>query len=70
MQAKNVQEWSIVRLADGRTGVIANNHYKHGKALVKLTDTLGVEISSTDEVDVVVTAAIGMREYMKIAYPA
>jgi hypothetical protein len=63
-QAKNVPEWSIVRLADDRHGVIANEHYKRGKALVKLLSGLGVEISSTTEVEILATPAIAMREYM------
>lgn len=67
-QAKNVPEWSIVRLADGRHGVIANKHYKRGKALVKITEAFGVEIASTVEVEVIVGPAMGMREYMQIKY--
>jgi hypothetical protein len=68
MQAKYVQEWSIVRLPDGRIGIMSNSHYKRGKALVKITERFGVEISSTTEVEVLVTTAMGMREYMKILF--
>jgi hypothetical protein len=61
-QAKNAQEWSIVKLEDGTIGTISNTHYKRGRALVKTSDKHGVDIPSTEIVEVLVTTAMGMGE--------
>lgn len=68
MQAKYIDEWSIVRLKDGRIGTIANKHYRSGFALIKINDLVGVEIRSTDEIEVLVHTAQGMDEYKKLLY--
>jgi len=67
MQAKHIQEWSIVRLPDGRIGVLSH-HATAGRSLVLLENGSGVEIKNTTELECVVTAAIGMQEYLALKY--
>ena len=67
MQAKHIQEWSIVRLPDQRMGVLSH-HASKGKSIVLLEGRAGVEIKNDAELECVVTAAIGMQEYLSLKY--
>lgn len=67
MKAKHIQEWSIVHLPDGRVGVLSH-HAPTGKSIVLLLDGTGAEIKNDTELECVVTAAIGMQEYMAMKY--
>lgn len=68
MQAKHIQEWSIVRLPDGRVGVLSH-HAPTGRSIVLVTlEDVAVEIKNSTELECVVTAAIGMQEYLALKY--
>jgi hypothetical protein len=67
-QAGSLQEWSIVRLPDGRVGTLHFRAQQKGRASVRVSESLSIEIAMADEVELIVSAAVGMQDYLRLKY--
>lgn len=64
MKARNVPEWAIVRIDDGRVGVLSKQN-SNTRYMVMLTDGTGVEIRPNASVEVMLYPAVGMMQLLK-----
>lgn len=55
-QVRYIDEYSVVRMKDGRVGILAK-HTARKKPIVKLTSNYGVEISPSEQVEVLMRPA-------------
>jgi hypothetical protein len=63
-QARNVSNWSVVKLEDGRIGVLTHRTGS-GKPHVKLSPEYAIEINKNTEVEVIVTPALLAMAYLE-----
>lgn len=66
MKVKNIVEWSIVRSLDGRLGVLSH-HAPRGKSVILFSNGEGVEINNNEDIEEILTTAVGMRIFLEIA---
>ena len=67
-QAGSLQEWSIVRLPDGRVGTLKFFKLGGRAAFVQVSDSLSVKVGLADELELIVSSAVGMRNLLHLQY--